>query len=328
VFHLAADMSSRPLAETDAAALAGMLKPKIAGALNLHRLSSAHALDAFVLFSSTTALLGVAGLGHYAAANQFLDGLARSRREHGLPALSVNWGTWETMRVASEAERRQFQEAGLLPMSSESAFDAMARLVASGTAGAVVAHVDWRALRAVYESRRPRPLLSDLGAEPAPAARASGPAAAEIKGGEPDLVRRCRESPAGKRRDLVLATVRDAAARILGLDPAQPMDPTQGLFEMGMDSLMSVELKSRLQACVGRSLPSTLTFNYPNVGALADYLIKEVLSAAEPAAPEAVETPRAVTGVDAPVAELDDLSEDELAAMLATRLSQGGDGKR
>jgi hypothetical protein len=79
---------------------------------------------------------------------------------------------------------------------------------------------------------------------------------------------------------------------------------------------------------VGRSLPSALTFNYPNVGALADYLIKEVLSAAEPAAPEAVETPRAATGVDAPVAELDDLSEDELAAMLATRLSQGGDGKR
>jgi acyl transferase domain-containing protein/SAM-dependent methyltransferase/acyl carrier protein len=320
VFHLAADMSSHPLVETDPAAFTAMFRPKMAGALNLDRLTEGLELQAFVLFSSTTALLGVAGLGHYAAANQFLDALSRHRRARGRPALAVNWGTWETMRVASALEQRQFREAGLLPMDSATAFDAMGRLAATGASAAVVAHVDWRALRAVYESRRPRPLLADLGAEPASATR--GPAPATSKGQEPDLVRQFREAPAAKRRDVVLAVVRQEAARILGIDPSQPIDPAQGLFEMGMDSLMSVELKTRLQVSVGRSLPSTLTFNYPSIGALADYLMKDVLSASERAAGDPIPAPPAppTPSPERPAADLEGFSEDELAAMLASRL--------
>jgi NAD(P)-dependent dehydrogenase (short-subunit alcohol dehydrogenase family) len=98
VFHLAADIQGASLADMDRGSLERMLRPKAAGAWVLHRLTRDLPLEAFVLFSSTTALLGVAGLGHYAAANQFLDGLAHRRRSQGLPALSVNWGTWEVMR--------------------------------------------------------------------------------------------------------------------------------------------------------------------------------------------------------------------------------------
>jgi acyl transferase domain-containing protein/acyl carrier protein len=318
VFHLAADMSGAPLAQADAAAFAGMFRAKVGGAWTLHRLCEGRALDAFVLFSSTTALLGVAGLGHYAAANQFLDALATWRRARGRPALSVNWGTWETMRRATEEEQRQFLEGGLLPMETGWALDAMARLVGAGAARAVVARVDWQALKAVYETRRRRPLLETLGAAPA-AAKATK---ASRKGPASDLLRRVQEAPQSKRRDLVLAHVRGEAARILGLDPSQPMAADQGLFEMGMDSLMSVELKSRLEGAVGRALPSTLTFNYPNVGALTDYLLREVLVEAAPV--PAVPTPRPdaapAAGHEAPAAALDELSEDQLAAMLAAKL--------
>jgi len=318
VFHLAADMSSSLLAESNAAAFAAMYRAKVAGAWVLHCLTEALELDAFVLFSSTTALLGVAGLGHYAAANQFLDALARHRRARGLRALSVNWGTWETMRAATAEEQRRFLQAGLIPMETGAAFDAMARLAAGEEAQAVVAHVDWRALKAVYESRRPRPLLAALGGEQGPPSRV---ATARSGAGAPqDLVRRFREAPASKRRDLVLAHVTGEAARILGLDPAQPIDSEQGLFEMGMDSLMSVELKSRLAAGVGQALPSTLTFNYPNVGALTDYLMREVLAAGEPsAAPAASAASAGTTALPAGTvlgSDLEHLSEDQLAAML------------
>jgi NAD(P)-dependent dehydrogenase (short-subunit alcohol dehydrogenase family)/acyl carrier protein len=319
VFHLAADMSSAPLARADAASFAAMFRAKVGGAWTLHRLCRDQPLDAFVLFSSTTALLGVAGLGHYAAGNLFLDALAGLRRAHGLPALSVNWGTWETMRRASEEEKRQFAQGGLLPMETGWALDAMARLVGGKEGQAVVARVDWRTLRAVYESRRRRPLIEGLGgtpAERAPAPKARSREAAAAS----DLLRRFKEAPNSRRRDVVLAHVRGEAARILGRDPEKPLPIDEGLFEMGMDSLMSVELKSRLEGAVGRALPSTLTFNYPNVGALTDYLMREVLAEAPspPASPAAPEPP---TPAATPAAEpLDELSEDQLAVLLAAKL--------
>ena len=324
VFHLAVDMSSVPLVEADPATIESMFRAKVAGACVLHRLVEGRDLDAFVLFSSTTALLGVAGLGHYAAANLFLDALAHHRRARGLPALSVNWGTWETMRAASVEQQGEFRRSGLLPMDTGTALDAMARLLATGAAQATVAHVDWTALASVYESRRRRPLFADLATEPAaarPAAKASRPSA--------DLATRFRQAPASRKRDLVLAHVKAEVARILGLEGTQPIDLQQGLFEMGMDSLMSVDLKSRLEGAVGRSLPSTLTFNYPSVGALTDYLTREVLEAAAtpPVAPGPGAGPAALaTAAPAPT-DTDDLSEGELLALLAGKL-EGMDAKR
>jgi acyl carrier protein len=315
VFHLAADIRPAMLAELDEAAIVAMLRPKVGGARVLDELTRERPLDAFVLFSSTTALLGVAGLGHYAAANEYLDGLAQRRRAAGLPALSVDWGTWEVMRRASAEDQRQFAAGGLLPLPLEPAFAAMARLCASGTARAFVASVDWPVLRAVYESRRRRPLLEELGA---PASAGKAPARGEST--VPDLAARFAATPPARRRELVLDQVKDAVARILGHD-ARAIDPEQGLFEMGMDSLMSVELKGRLEKAVDRALPSTLTFNYPSAAKLADYLTTEVLEPALPSAPPApieasAEASAAASGAD----EDEDLSEDELANLLAERL--------
>ncbi len=307
VFHLAADIEGSSLADLGSESLARMMRPKAGGAWTLHRLTRDHSLDAFVLFSSTTALLGVAGLGHYAAANQFLDGLAHWRRSRGLPALSVNWGTWEVMRRASQSEQQRFAETGLHPLPVDPALEEMGRLVSAGIAQGMLASVDWAVLRPVYETRRRRPFLEDLGRAPS---TAGSPAS-----GTADLGRRYSEAPPAMRRELVLDHVKDTVARILGLD-ARAIDPDQGLFEMGMDSLMSVELKGRLEKAVGRSLPSTLTFNYPKPGALADYLVREVL---EPAAPAEAALPPAVSVSPDPH---EDLSEEELAARLAERLKE------
>ena len=313
IVHAAAHVGAEPLSEATPAALAAVLAPKAGGAWLLHELSRDLPLDFYVLFSSTTALLGSSRLGHYAAANQFLDALAHHRRAEGRPALSVNWGTWDEMRAASEGERRAFSQGGLLPMRSEDALATLGRLAAGSAAQATVAAVDWESLIALYEVKRPRPLLAELRARPiaAPAPARPGPV---------ELRTRLAASPPETRRELVLEHVRDAAAAVLGLDPDR-VDVEQGLFDMGMDSLMAVDLKARLEAATGQRLPSTLTFNYPTVTALAGYLVDEVLGTdVKPAAAPTPPPPSTVAPVTD--ASRDELTEDELAVLLAEKLGR------
>ena len=118
---------------------------------------------------------------------------------------------------------------------------------------------------------------------------------------------------------MLVEHVRAQVAGVLRLEPGRTIELHRGLFDLGLDSLMSVELKSRLEASVGHTLPSTLTFNYPNVGALTDYLAREVLSLQS--SPSAA----SIAGAGEPAttsAESGELSEDELAARLAERLAQ------
>ena len=312
IVHAAAHVGAGPLSEATPAALAAVLAPKAAGAWLLHELSRDLPLDFYVLFSSTTALLGSSRLGPYAAANQFLDALAHHRRTEGRPALSVNWGTWDEMRAASEGERRAFSQGGLLPMRSEDALATLGRLVAGPAVQATVAAVDWESLIALYEVKRPRPLLAELRARPTAAPAPARPRPVELRA-------RLEAASPETRRELVLEHVRDAAAAVLGLDPGR-VDLEQGLFDMGMDSLMAVDLKARLEAVTGQRLPSTLTFNYPTVTALAGFLTDEVLGAS--LKPEAAPTPP--PSAVAPVTDVsrDDLTEDELAVLLAEKLGR------
>ena len=88
--------------------------PKAGGALALAEFAREFELKTFVLFSSTTALLGVAGLGSYAAANHYLDALGVRLRREGVPALVVNWGLWDEMRLADAADAQRYEQTGLL----------------------------------------------------------------------------------------------------------------------------------------------------------------------------------------------------------------------
>jgi acyl carrier protein len=315
VMHAAAALSAAPLASLSAAQVHDMLAPKLAGTLVLERLTRPMDLDFLVLFSSTTALLGASGLAHYAAANAFLDVLAQgvnpARR-----VLSVNWGTWEVMRLASAEHQRSYREGGLQPMPASDALDALGRMLAGTQPQAVVATVDWGVLKPLHEARRSRPFLSHLGV----AVRA--PAAAPRADSGPALQERLAAAPVAMRHDLLVEFVQHEVAAVLSLDSPAAVPIATGLFDLGMDSLMAVELKRRLERGAARPMPSTLTFNYPNVGALARFLetqltikaVEPVAVAAAPMAPTA-----AVPGADA---DLDTLSDDELEARLMARLEQ------
>jgi NAD(P)-dependent dehydrogenase (short-subunit alcohol dehydrogenase family) len=142
IIHAAVEMTSRSIKDLDLEAFQRMCHAKALGGWVIHQLTLKEELDFFVLFSSTTALWGVAGLGHYAAANQALDLLAQWRREHGLRALSVNWGTWQEMRLTDETEKEKFIQAGLHPMPGTQALAAMEHLVSTNRTSAAIASID------------------------------------------------------------------------------------------------------------------------------------------------------------------------------------------
>jgi acyl carrier protein/NAD(P)-dependent dehydrogenase (short-subunit alcohol dehydrogenase family) len=282
VLHCAVAMTSAAVRELDLPALQSMFAAKIRGTEVLDRLTRDAGCDLFVLFSSTTALLGVAGLGHYAAANQFMDALAAERRRAGYHALSINWGTWDVMRVASSEDRQRFAAGGMRALPSEQAIAAMELAIAADLTNAVIADIDWAALKPLYEARRKRPFLAAITDAPANPTRRQD--------ADDSIPARLQRAAANQRSSLLADYIGGAVSSVLGT--TGPVAADRGFFDMGMDSLMAVELKFRLERDLGLELPSTLTFNYPSVAALAEMIGLELERLAPPSGAQ-VPSPRA-----------------------------------
>ncbi len=289
IIHTAVEMSSGPVDALTRDARTSMRRGKVDAARLLDRLTRDHLLDFFVLYSSTTALLGVQGLAHYAAANQYLEALAHHRRTLGHEALAIAWGTWDVMRIASESDRDTFSRGGLRPLPSAFALDAQARLIAAGATSAVVADVDWNTLVPLYEARRSRPLIHAL------ATADVVPAAPETAAPDNTALTALRDAAPGDRDERVRHLVRGEVAAVLGYASGEGIPDNRGFFELGLDSLMSLELKRRLEAAVARPLPGTLTFNYPNVASLSDFLRDALFAHEHGVSPNGTSTANGVT---------------------------------
>jgi acyl transferase domain-containing protein/acyl carrier protein len=250
-----------------------VLAPKVRGTWNLH--TAARELDLFISFSSASSLLGTLGQGNYAAANAFLDALAHHRRSQGAPALSVHWGPWEAGMMARLDERTRHRAVGRgwRPLSITQGLQALDAVSADGRAELAVLPMDWQALH--EEAARVPPLVRGL-VHPS----SSGAAAPVI---EP--ARRLRDAlqaaPVSERPRLVEAQVERDLRDVLGLGSREGggahLDPRSRFSELGMDSLMAVELKNRLQRELDVRLTPTTIFNYPSVSALTAHLL-ELLS--------------------------------------------------
>ncbi|MFN3647974.1 MAG: SDR family NAD(P)-dependent oxidoreductase [Armatimonadota bacterium] len=270
VFHAAGVVSDALIPDLDEARFRTALEPKLHGACNLDRLTRGRDLDFFVLFSSAAALLGSAGQASYGAANAALDAIAWERRAAGLPACAINWGPLEGGMLASlsEAERTRWASRGMRPLSPERLLQAVERAIQDGAVQRVVIDADWETVARF----QPSPLLSEL---VAPGPRPSSHASLE-------------QVDPSERRAVLLELLRGEAARILGYRGGRPLDGRRPLAELGLDSLLAVELRNTLAGLVGCSLPSTLFFDYPTLDGLTDYLLSrlfpaEVTEAAEEA---------------------------------------------
>ncbi|WP_327117879.1 type I polyketide synthase [Nocardia sp. NBC_01730] len=246
-----------------------VLAPKVDGALNLDELTREHDLAAFIVFSSVAASLGAPGQGNYAAANSFLDGLARARRAHGLPALSVAWGPWnQDAGMTGNIDRAAVARLKRLGIEVLGGEDGTALLDAAiAMDEAMVACVEFDKPRLAVQARAG--LLPDVlsGLVPARARRAtSGVAVGGL------FAQRLAAEPEDQRDALVLEFVREHAAAVLGHPSAAAIEPETPFNELGFDSLGGVELRNRLAEAAGMKLPSTLVFDYPTATAVAKLL--------------------------------------------------------
>ena len=232
--------------------------------------------------------------------------LADRRREKGLPGLSINWGAWDEIRLLG-TNRDELGRFGLKSMPADLALQAMSRLVADGSSQRMVADVDWELLGEAFATRGRSKLFERLREK---VLRERKPTTES-----PDWIERLEQVAPEDRRDLIANLVAKETRHVLGLTADDELDPNRGLFELGMDSLMSLQLKGRLERSIERSLPATLTFTYPTVHTLTDFLLSQVLNLSGVA--EAASRSETIEAADA----LADLSEDEITDLLSEELS-------
>ncbi|MFG2358735.1 type I polyketide synthase [Streptomyces sp. NPDC048521] len=276
VVHTAGVLDDGMLAAQTPERVDRVLRPKADAALHLDELTRGHDLAAFVLFSSAAGILGSPGQSNYAAANAVLDGLAVRRRAAGLPAVSLAWGLWAGAGgmgdTADGAARQRIERLGVVPLDPAEGMRLFDAAVTGGTALAVPVKLNLPALREQARTVPPAPVLRAL--VRVPARRTTGTGALRTAFTGLDEAARTR---------LVHDTVRTAVAATLGHDDATALGDRRAFTDLGFDSLTSVELRNRLAAATGLSLPATLAFDHPSISATAEYLLGRLTAAATPA---------------------------------------------
>ncbi|MEW2237318.1 condensation domain-containing protein, partial [Streptomyces sp. NPDC024062] len=262
VFHLAGQVRDTLVADLDRDTFDTVHDPKTVGAHLLHRHLRDEPLDHFVLFASIASLLTTAGQTNYAAGNAFLDALAHHRRAQGLPGLSLDWGPWATGMIEELGLVDHYLHSrGMSSLSPDAGMAVLERVIGQDHAQLVVATVvDWPAFLAWYPS--PPPLVADL------AAAASPPPDAVSGNGFLDSF---RAADPQTRRALVAERFAALAATVLRTG-ADRIDPTTGLGELGLDSLLAMELRARVHAELGVALPLVALLSGSPAGELATLL--------------------------------------------------------
>jgi NADPH:quinone reductase-like Zn-dependent oxidoreductase len=286
-------------------------RAKVAGAWALHQLTRDRTLDFFILYSSVAATFGSAGQANHAAANAFLDALASYRRAIGLPALSIGWGAWSGIGAAAE---RGVDEAvaarGIGSISPGKGMDLLDTLAARAPAHIVVSPMNWPKYLATFTNGDPT-FLKDFEADAKSVNSVIESGRRELSAA-PILSELEAAAPAA-RRGLLLEFVRQKVAFVLGRQGDDVLDPRRPLNEMGLDSLLAVELRNRLGADLGlpRGLPATLVFDHPTIEELTAHLEHRLA----PTAPE--EPVSAPSDLLSSLASIDSMTEDEIEAHFA-----------
>ena len=270
VVHSVGVLSDRALSNQTWESFEQVLNPKILGAWQLHRTTLDRDLDLFILFSSRVGVMGNPGQANHAAANAFLDQLAAHRRSLGLAGQAMAWGAWSDIGEAAEQrERIEWRRASLggrwfTPQQGLRALDSLVR---KDVTTSVIMSMDWSVFGEAVEDH---PLfLEDLLSK---AIMEDTPDAVP----QEDLLTQLRGGPTEDPKDLLVSFVQQAVQAVLRLP--SPPSSTVGFFDLGMDSLMSVELRNRLNRALSGEyvVSNTAVFDYPNVSSLADHLAEEL----------------------------------------------------
>ncbi len=324
IMHAAMVLDDAPIERLTEERMWKAMAPKIMGAWNLHALTAGIPLDFFVLFSSITSVIGNPGQANYGAGNAFLDALAYYRRARGLPALTVNWGfVGEVGHVANSpeaAERLYRRRITAMPISET--LDALDELMSSNAVQVGVVQLEWKELLRSTLSRVPARfagLLGETGAEEGHSTANSG-------------VHEILEADAAALPSLLETYMRDHLARAMQASPAQ-IDTQQSLFNLGLDSLISVDVRNRIKDDFGINVPLAKFSQGASVKTLAAYVAERLLEGdRRERSKTAVHGIAAEAGADIPVSgedatdllqRIDELTDEEVDRQLSVLAAQG-----
>jgi NADPH:quinone reductase-like Zn-dependent oxidoreductase/SAM-dependent methyltransferase/acyl carrier protein len=268
ILHAAMVLDDAPIERLTEQRMWQAMAPKIMGAWNLHSLTADMALDFFVMFSSFTSIVGNLGQANYVAGNAFLDMLAYYRRSRGLPALTVNWGNvggaGYVARNKDAAER--LERIGTTAMPIAETLDLLEDLMAGDAVQVGVAQLDWNEVGQLMGDRIPARLAGLRSEAGTQTDRSTSDA----------RLREILAADGAVLPSLLEGYIRDHLARAIGASPAR-IDVHQSLLSLGLDSLIAVEVRNRINADLGMNVPLAKIIQSESINALASYIAERLL---------------------------------------------------
>jgi 8-amino-7-oxononanoate synthase len=245
-----------------------VLAPKIDGGWNLHHCTQKLPLDFFICFSSIVSSIGSLGQGSYAAGNAFLDALARYRQQLGLPALTINWSAWAGSGMAATEDNHKWQYLGIIPLQPKDALTILDRLLEEGRMTVGVIDIDWRQFLSQTQQIGENKLFEALISQNKPKV--------EINKTQSSFIEQLVSETVDNRILILNDYLRDRIAKVLGFNSKESIELDTDFSDLGMDSLMAVELVNLLQSSLEINLNSSTLFDYPTVETLTDYLLSQL----------------------------------------------------
>lgn len=280
-------------------------RPKVYGTWNFHTMTRDLPLDFFVMYSSAAAKLGGPGQADHAAANEFLDALAQYRRDQGLPAQSIGWGSWSEVGQAARTGRDVSGESrGVFSMTPEEGIQVLERLMAEGVPYALVLPVNWAMFASASTSIRHAPFYQVVVQQAALGVQ--GPLIAGTL-----TVDQLHALPEEEREKTVLDFLARQLGSVLGLDEGS-IDFDTGLTRMGLDSLMAVELRTKIHLQLRVAVPVITLLQGATLRQLARLVLDDLASSE---APEVTETDLGSPAQDL-LRTLPQMSDAEVDALL------------
>ncbi|MDF5726720.1 MAG: SDR family NAD(P)-dependent oxidoreductase [Rhizonema sp. PD38] len=276
VVHAAGVLDDGVLLQLDWERFTGVMAPKVAGTWNLHTLTRNLPLNFFVCFSSITALLGSRGQGNYAAANAFMDALVHSRRQVGLPGLSINWGSWaDGGMAASLASRQQIRRAarGISMIPQDLGLQVLGNLIKQDAIQVAVLRLDWLKFLQQFPNGAYPSLFSDLAQKVQQLETGS-----QQHSKQSELLHQLNEATWEKRLDILIDYLIQQVKKVIGLNSIKEIALEQPLNELGFDSLALVEFRTLLESSLKLMLPAKMLLENPTIVELAQKLAEQLIT--------------------------------------------------
>jgi acyl transferase domain-containing protein/SAM-dependent methyltransferase/acyl carrier protein len=258
VIHAAGVVDDAVLLQQTPANLAKVFAAKVSGSWNLHEATKGLPLDFFVMYGSAASSLGSAGQSNHSAANAFLDALATLRKSMGLPALTIAWGAWSEIGAATRVkDTGRSVRIGLKSLTPEKGIELLEQSMLSGRANIIAIAVDWSAYLAPSQTTSTWPLFEEI------CVPSSGGVSNHAE--SLSLKDQLQDASVQERLAVIKSFVRARISDVLRLDTGSVFLDDQPLAELGLDSLMALELKNELQVAAGITLPPNFFFDYPTL---------------------------------------------------------------